>query len=284
MESTLASTLADAIIGGEGDPSSVGFNGRVVRLSASAALEFIRSIAYALGLPEPTALEADLEDVDGPAISGQLAIGSQEHAWRAGLNSSLRHSAQVVLAAVAGSVGTASNVAPSSERAADDIHPALESVRHRLGELLGTEVLFARQAVSAAGQGAMPEGSIRLGLASREGGAIVLAVNRQTATALARLAAKAGPLPAADSGTVLETGAEVVLRETLCALAAALGSAQEELHHIIRLGNDAMLADLPHVSVEHDATWNGQTGHLRWLVPAHLMQSAGHPSAGRGGR
>jgi hypothetical protein len=286
LESPLVSVLADAMIGGHGDPSSVGFNTRVMRLAACAALEFIRSISQALGMSEPTKLDVNAGDVEGPGISGQLAIGSHERAWKAGLHPvPVRTSwPATATARVRSGAATASTVLPPGEHATNDIKPALESARRRLSDLVGTEVTFEHQAVSAVGQGAMPEGWIRLGLASHEGGAVVLAVDRVTATALARLAVKSDPLSSSESGAVLETGAEVVLRETLCALAAALGSAHEEIHHVIRLGSEAMVADLPHVGIEHDATWSTQTGHMRWLVPAHLVRSAAHLGVGRGGR
>ena len=284
IEMSLASALADAMIGGEGDASAVDFNPRVVRLAASAAFEFLRSLASALGLREPAQLDDGTLGEEVPAVSGRFAIGRQEHGWQAGvLFVEARVADTPVEMAPSGGARMTSN-AHTGGRAPSGIDAGLESARLRLSELVGANVAFERQTVAGKAHGQMPEGWIRLGLASREGGAAVLAVDRPAAVALARLAAKDTAM-APTVGAVIEAGAEVVLREMLRALAAALGSAQEELHHIVRLGDDAILADLPHIGIEHDVSWKGQSWQMRWLIPAHLVRPLNdRPSAVHGAR
>ncbi|MBV8668440.1 MAG: hypothetical protein JOZ28_04440, partial [Candidatus Eremiobacteraeota bacterium] len=284
METSLASALADAMIGGEGDAAAVGFSARVARLASGAALELLRASADALGLAEPAALdEADAADEE-PAVSGRLAIGREEHRWQAGVTLvEARFADARSAAARTGASRIISNVQTAAhERTGVEV--ALENARMRLSELVGAHVAFERQTVATRAHGHMPQGWIRLGVASREGGAAVLAVDRPAAVAIARLAAKDGTT-APTTGAVIEAGAEVVLRETLCALAASLGGGQEELHHVVRLGDDAIVADLPHIGIEHDVAWNGQRLQMHWLVPAHLVRPlTDRPGTPRGGR
>lgn len=292
IQTALASMLADAMLGGEGDPKSVGFNPRVIRLAASPALEMLRALAAAAGLPQPTSVEEASGISDEPVVSGSLALGTQEHAWEAGLAQKTRKpdivATQAPLAPAALSPpATAAElrigsplVAHGQTSTPSDLDRALENARRRLSELLGTDIAFERETVLSLERGEMPHGWMRLGLPSHQGGAIVLAVERQTAIALMRMATRSASLETNGSGLVSQTGVEIVLRDVLCALAAALGSAQEELHHVVRLSDEAIVADLAHVGVEHDVTSSGESGRMRWLVPAHLVR----PSAGQPGR
>ena len=284
MEHSLASMLGDAMLGGEGNPRNVGFNARVERLAAASALEMLRAMAGALNLPEPAAISQGVETAEA-VVSGVFGLALEEHAWEAGVTAIAVTRSPVaqdapalvpasIVPAVPEEVASAHAKPPIAQATAGvpDLDSALESARLKLTGLVGAEVGFERQTVLWLTGGNVPHGWIRLGLASHGGGALVLAADRTTALAIVHTACGGADLDPAASGLVLETGAEVILRETLCALAAALGSAHEELHHVVRLTDDAIVPDLPHVGVEHDLTWGGQSGHLRWLVPAHLVR------------
>jgi hypothetical protein len=70
----------------------------------------------------------------------------------------------------------------------------------------------------------------------------------------------------------METGTEVILRGALTVFAAELSFTPDELHHIERLSDDAMLAEIPHQSVEHRITCARQAGVLHWLVPDLMLR------------
>ncbi len=278
MDALLASAFADAMIGGEGDAPKVGFGTRVARVAAGAATEMLRVIAAALELPQAARAELERDTREGLAASagGSLSVATQDYRWRAGLLDAVSRGlppAQELDTDRTRPLATATRqAAPWSE--ATGVDEALERARRHIQEMLGVEVVFDSFTVASLGRPRVPQGWLRVGLASRDGGAVVLAIDRHTAATLVNRALRADIVTPGESGTLVETGCEVIVRAALRAFADALGSTPDELHHIVLLSDDAILADLPHRSVEHRLACGPHTGVLRWLVPERMVEGA----------
>jgi hypothetical protein len=124
-------------------------------------------------------------------------------------------------------------------------------------ETLQTETLTAPR---------VPLGWLGMSLTPRGGGTIVLAVNRETEVALVR-SALAADIALEAGGVLMETGAEVILRGALVAFAAELSGGLDEIHHVVRLSDNAVLAEVPHQSIVHRVVSDSYSGVLRWLIP-----------------
>ncbi len=267
MEPLLVSALADAMIGGEGEAAKVGFGSKVAKLGSKAALEILRSVAQALQLPEPALVdEADTSSFVADA-SGIVTIATQEYGWKLGLT--MAKAAEAKPLAQPPAAGSSATLQTLSGRPRTGVETALDQARRRLETALGTAVRFDAATVTASAGAQMPPGWLRLSLALRGGGAIVLAIEKQTAVAAVNCCLGAEVVSDGPAGALLDSGAEAIFRTALYALAETLGSTPDELHHIVRLSDDAILADLPYVSVEHDAAWGNHREIMRWLVPAH---------------
>lgn len=276
LESLLASSIADATIGGEGDAPKVGYGPKVARLAAGAVLEIMRVMAAALRLPEPPRATLDREWYEEPEVqaSGRLSVATHDYAWQAGI-ASLELSAPREVSR--GSESPAFDPSPTGK--GNNLEMALERVRLQLEEMAREPVtLGAVQRVAMAAP-RVPAAWLRMSLRSRAGGAIVLGVDRETAATLMNCALRAGIVGPDGSGALLQTGAEVVLRNALQVFAEELSGGIDELHHMLPLGDEAILAALPHQSVEHGIACSGRSGVLRWLVPERLLSGpAGAPA------
>jgi len=283
MDTLLASALADAMIGGEGDAPKVGFGTKVARVAAGAAAEMMRAIAAALGLSQLSRVELDREP-PGDLITcagGGLLVATQEYAWEAGVSGVPARTRPEGRRWREGA--PPSPPAPPAQRttAAGEslgFDEALERARQQLEATLGAAVIFDSLSVSELQHPQLPQGWLRASLASRGGGAIVLAVDRQTAATLVNGALHADIVAAGEGGMLIEVGSEVIVHAVLRAFGDALGSTPDELHHIVRLSDDAILADLAHRSVEHRVTCRGREGMMRWLVPQRMVAET-HPAA-----
>jgi hypothetical protein len=100
---------------------------------------------------------------------------------------------------------------------------------------------------------------------------VIVAAGRDASAALLNCTLDGDLISGEFGGTVLETGLEVVLAGMLEAFAAKLPEAPEDLHHIERLSEDAILADLPHRTVEHRFNVGLNIGSLCWLVPEQML-------------
>src|SRR6202011_891758 len=150
--------------------------------------------------------------------------------------------------------------------ATGSIEAALERARQGLEEMLGRGVAFESVQTETLTAPRVPLGWLGMSLTPRGGPTIVLAVNPATEVALVR-SALAADLALEAGGVLMETGAEVILRGALVAFAAELSGGSDEIHHIVRLSDNAVLAELPLTSVVHRVVCDSHSGVLRWLVP-----------------
>ncbi|HEV2037698.1 MAG TPA: hypothetical protein VGQ96_03740 [Candidatus Eremiobacteraceae bacterium] len=278
LQALLASAIADAMIGGDGEAPKVGYGSKVARVAAGAATEMMHVIVSALHIPEPVsaaAIDATREEAVTAAAGGTVSVATHEYGWQAGIElaqpSASATSAQVL--------PTTPPVSPSAyprqpaAEPAGGLTAALERARRQLDEMLGETVTFETPETVMLTKPRIPEGWLRLSLGSRGGGAIVLAIDRQTTATLVNSALRTDVASTQGGGTLVEAGAEVIVRATLQAFATELSGTPEELHHTERLSHDAMLAELPHVSVEHRITCGSRVGTMRWLIPERILKA-----------
>ncbi len=275
LESLLVSSIADAMIGGEGDAPKVGYGPKVARLAAGAALEIMRVIAAALRLPEPSAahLEREGHDEPGAQAGGRLSLTARDYGWQAGLvrmETPMSASRQIATAASPPD-SMSPPVARGARGRAPDLDAALEHARRRMEEMTHDSVALGAVRRVAIAVPRVPPGWLRLSLRARAGGAIILAVDRETAAMLVNCVLHADVMSADAAGALMRSGAEVVLRNTLLAFAQDLAEMIDEPHHMVPLGDEAILASFPHQSIEHSFTCGSRSGVLRWLVPDGLL-------------
>jgi hypothetical protein len=275
LESLLVSSVADAAIGGEGDAPKVGYGPKVARLATGAALEIIRVIASTLHLPEPPAaqLERELPCEPSAQAGGRLSLTTRDYGWQAGLVGIVAPMSVSTPTPLTADISTDSASPPPARaaRRAPDLATALECARSRLEEMTHDRVTFgAAQRVPVAAP-RLPPGWLRLSLRARAGGAIILAVDRETAAALVNCVLQADIVNAERTGALMRSGAEVLVQNTLLCFAEALAEGIDDPHHMVPLTDEAILASFPHESIEHTFTCGARCGVLRWLVPDRLL-------------
>ncbi|HEV2878618.1 MAG TPA: hypothetical protein VGW96_03460, partial [Candidatus Eremiobacteraceae bacterium] len=274
LDALLASAIADAMIGGEGNAPKVGYGSKVARVAAGAVTEMTRVVAAALQLPELSPAEHDQKAVTDlrAAAGGTLSVATHNYGWQAGISVAAPATSETI--SVVSASPSAAPVAAhpvTSPHSPAGIEVALERARERLEEMLGRPVAFESFQMETLVTPRVPQGWPRMSLTARGEGAVVLALSRQTEAALVRSAL--GADASVDAGGILmDTGAEVILRGALFAFAAEIFGTSEELHNIVRLSDSAMLAELPHRSVEHRIACGKESGVLRWLVPEQIFR------------
>lgn len=274
LDALLASAIADAMIGGEGNAPKVGYGSKVARVAAGAVTEMTRVVAAALQLPELSPAEHDQKAVTDlrAAAGGTLSVATHNYGWQAGISVAAPATSETI--SVVSASPSAAPVAAhpvTSPHSPAGIEVALERARERLEEMLGRPVAFESFQMETLVSPRVPQGWPRMSLTARGEGAVVLALSRQTEAALVRSAL--GADASVDAGGILmDTGAEVILRGALFAFAAEIFGTSEELHNIVRLSDSAMLAELPHRSVEHRIACGKESGVLRWLVPEQIFR------------
>jgi hypothetical protein len=271
LDTLLASAIADAMIGGEGNAPKVGYGSKVARVAAGAVTEMTRVVAAALQLPELSPAAHDQKAVTDlrAAAGGTLSVATHNYGWQAGITHVDAPVTSEIIAAV--SVAPVATRPTPSPHSPAGIEVALERARERLEEMLGRPVAFESFQMETLVTPRVPQGWPRMSLTARGEGAVVLALSRQTEAALVRSAL--GADASVDAGGILmDTGAEVILRGALFAFAAEIFGTSEELHNIVRLSDSAMLAELPHRSVEHRIACGKESGVLRWLVPEQIFR------------
>ncbi len=278
LQALLASAIADAMIGGDGEAPKVGYGPKVARVAAGAATEMMQAILNALHLSGPVsavAIDATREGTFTAAAGGTVAVATREYGWQAGIElgqpTESARSAPVLPATPP--VSPSAYPRQPAAEPAGGLTAALERARRQLDEMLGETVTFETPETVMLTKPRIPEGWLRLSLGSRGGGAIVLAIDRQTTATLVNSALRADVAGTHGGGILVEAGAEVIVRATLHAFATELSGTPEELHHTERLSHDAMLAELPHVSVEHRITCGSRIGTLRWLIPERILKA-----------
>ncbi len=285
MDAMLASTLADAMIGGDGDPSRVGYGTTVAHLAQHVATVLIGTLATALELRDPGPAKL-VTAPDKPLVAscaGSLSLAGRAYGWQSGVNE---------LADERPVLTRETTIQPVKEQLPPDVGTrevswyagALERAERQLSEILRTPVRFNTVQAVTTDAPRMPQGWLRLSLGSRGGGAIVLSIDRQTAAALVSTVLGGDAIVPESGGMLVEAGAEAVARAALHAFAAALTATPDELHNIERLGDDAMLAQSPHESIEHSAAFGPNSGVFRWLVPARMRPVRTPGAATRGSR
>ncbi len=266
MDSLLAASIADAMIGGEGDPTRVGLGSRVMRVAAGAIGKVFAAVAEALDLPPPAAAEHVTSfKQDTPLGGGTLAIGPQSYHWQIGLTEADTHRA-VPPARVAAP-------APRVHVAADEFEASLENARAALERAVRRTVTFAPAKIRQLTSPAMPQGWLRLGVPNRAGGAVILAADEPSGAALLNALLGTNVVDEKNPGVLAQTGAETLLLDLLHAFTASLLSPGEETQRAMRLTDDAILASLPHHAIEHDFSIEGRVGRLHWLVPSQRLQT-----------
>ena len=272
LDALLASALADAMIGGDGDAPKVGYGSKVARTAAGAASEIARVVAQALQLPEPSHAALDPGPrVDSNAIAGGgLSVGMHDYNWQAGIvESALPQTSQHIDVIEPWKIPGAaipSKVLDAQATGAGSIESALERARQALEEMLGRGVDFESVQTETLTAPRVPLGWLGMSLTPRGGRTIVLAVNRLTEAALVK-SALAADAAIETGGVLMETSAEVILRGALVAFAAELSGGVDEIHHIVRLSDNAVLVELPHQSIVHRIVCDSHSGVLRWLIP-----------------
>ena len=260
LDALLASALADAMIGGQGEASKVGHGSKTAVVARAAVLEMLRAIASALLLPEPVMGEGHAGVEPSMQAGGAVTLAMQEHPWQVG-----------VAAADIDAAHGARTIAPAGheldERQSSPVTSAFQSASRQLADMVGAPVVFEAFAISALDRARLPHGWLRVGVTSRAGGVIVLAADQTDAAELVNASLGAQIVSGRTRSALLEAGAETLLRAMLVAFAQELEFTPDELHHIVRLGDDAILADQACHGVEHVATWVSRMVRLRWLIP-----------------
>lgn len=266
LDALLVSSLADAMIGGEGEAAKVGSGSKVALVASGAAKSLLGAIASALDVAPP--LRVRFEGQVSPAgadAGGSLGFGSQMFSWHLSLS--------VPALAHAPSVERATPGAPpdrAKARGELDVPAALEEARVALEGGLRATVTFEGQRIERLTT-ATPAGWLRLGILIRQGGAIVASVDRPSAAALIDVALGNGAATGENMAMLAETGVEVLVTGALRAFVAALPQGAAEAEHVMRLGDDAILAALPHHRIVTNFHAGKRTGRLIWLVPSSLL-------------
>jgi len=272
LDALLASALADAMIGGDGAAPKVGYGSKVARTAAGAVSEIARAIAEALQLPEPSrAVFEPGPGIDSKAgAGGGLSVAMRDYNWQAGIIETVLPQTSDHIDTIeplkAPPAAAPTKVLEVQAPGAGRIEAALERARQGLEEMLGRGVAFETIQTETLTAPRVPLGWLGMSLTPRSGGTIVLAVNRETEVALVR-SALAADVALEAGGALLETGAEVILRGALVAFAAELSGGLDEIHHIARLSDNAVLAELPHQSIVHRVVCDSHSGVFRWLIP-----------------
>lgn len=277
IDSLLAACLADAMIGGEGDPSRVGLGSKAMRVAAAAAGQVFTVMAEVLDLvPPPTAEHVSAFKQKTPLGGGTLAVGSQSYHWQIGLNVRDTHQA-APLPHISGHAAQASMpvgaAARSREGAGVGLEASLENARAALERALRKVVTFDPPHIEQLSSPAMPQGWLRLGVPNHDGGAVILVADEPSGAALLNALLGTKVVDEQNPGVLAQTGAEALLLDMLHAFIASLPFAREETQRAMRLTDDAILASLPHHAIEHGFTIEGSKGLLRWLVPSQRLRT-----------
>jgi hypothetical protein len=272
-----AGAIGDAMIGGEGNAAKVGFGSKVMLLAAGAITEFFRAIAAAVDLPQPgpAALDREPRRDLAPLASGSLFLGAQSSGWIAGVVEVRVTSTPQFRSVTPESSSPILSDAPllGSTGSNGEIEDALESARRCLEQLVRQTVKFDEIKIERLASPRIPAGWVRMSLPIRSGAAALLAVDRQSTAALLNCALGADLVNAEANGSLAQTGAEVILMNAIQAFVAGLPGPPDEPRHTARLTDEAILADLPHRSIEHRFTAGRHSGALHWLIPDTALQS-----------
>ena len=274
LDALLASAIVDAMIGGDGDAPKVGYGSKVARTAAGGVTQIMRVMAQALQLPEPSPAVLDQQAVIELSghVGGELSVAMHDYGWQAWIGEPIAASASGHIESAEPLVprppATKHHQVPALE--GGSVEAALERARQGLEEMMGRGVAFEAIQTETLNTPRVPDGWLGMSVTSRGGGTIVLAVNRLTEFVL--LKSTLGTDVTLEAGGILvETGAEVILRGALAAFAVELAGAPDDIHHIIRLSDNAVLAELPHQSIVHRVVCGSHSGVLRWLVPEQML-------------
>lgn len=278
MDSLLAACLADAMIGGEGDPRRVGLGSKAMRVAAGAVGKVFAVVAEALDLASPTATEhVSFFKRNAPLGGGTLAVGPHSYHWQIDLAETDTHRAspppqQVPTHAKEASVPAGAAALPK-ESAGMGFEASLENARATLERAVRKTVTFDPPNIRQLTSPAMPEGWLRLGVPNRAGGAVILAADEPSGAAMLNALLGTNVVEEEHLGVLAQTGTETLLLDMLHAFMASLPYPTEETQRAMRLTDDAIPASLPHHAIEHSFLIEGRTGRLRWLVPSRGLRT-----------
>lgn len=275
MDSLLAACLADAMIGGEGDPSRVGLGSKAMRVAAGAASQVFAVMAEPLDLVAPTTVElVSSFKQNAPLGGGTLAVGAHSYHWQIGLNATDAHQAAPDIFGHLSQASVPVGEAPrSTQTASVDLEASLENARAALERTLRKIVMFDPPHIQQLSAPAMPQGWLRLGVPNQAGGAVILVADEPSGAALLNALLGSKVVDEHNPGVLAQTGAEALLLDMLQAFIVSLPFASEENQRAMRLTDDAILASLPHHALEHGFAVEGMTGRLRWLVPSLRLRT-----------
>jgi hypothetical protein len=240
VDSKLSAALADAAIGGDGDPGKLTVAGKVARVASYAIQKMLATIAEQLDLEAPPSAQVETARRTGPAGGGKLSFGPHEYCWQVGIDANA-----------------------TAKKHQSNLDAALEQAREICTRLLHADVVFANVQVERVASSTMPQAWLRLGVPI-PGGTVVLAADRQVASLLLGCVVKHGELQESELGRV---GAQTILTDMLVAFASSLEQVPARNLRAVGLTDDAILAASPHDSLVHDVQLAGATGRLRWLIP-----------------
>jgi len=273
FDALLAAAIADAMIGGEGDPARLGVGSKAMGLATSAAAQLLEAIAGVLETPAPKRVQhtASESGLGAPLGGGVLSLGSREYAFAIG-----KKPAQAQHQTQAPAQVRKTRPALPQERelgsSPGSLGAAFDAARACGERLLGAAFAFGephrRRALSAQ----LPTGWVRMGLAARSG-TVILSVDETTGAHLLR--PLVGEVSAQFEGRapLAQAGVETIVTQLLRAFIATLEGNDEGERRVLALTGDAMLAATPHEAIDHAVEIAGRTGRFIWLVPSALVRA-----------
>ncbi|MDQ2818473.1 MAG: hypothetical protein M3T49_09760 [Candidatus Eremiobacteraeota bacterium] len=272
VEPGLGAALADAAIGGNGDPAKLGAGRRVRALVEPIALRFLKCFAQSASVPVPDAaavLSSSGHQPREAGAAGSCEIGSAQLRWRAGIEQvpgRSRGSAERPDAAGA----SPDAAAPANESPAAVLAAAIAAGCARLGELTGRRVDPAGLTYELVESPALPPGVLRLALTAPGRAAVVVSADGEAVSALAGAALGASLASGACVGSVVVAGAETVLRSALTAFAERLPNFDANSPRIMRLEESAVPGQAPNYAVKAHLTIDDREVALHLLVPVSI--------------
>jgi hypothetical protein len=268
IDTMLAAAIADAMIGGDGDPARTGVSRRVTRVAANAAAEMLAALSEALGVKTSLGVEQEPDRATlGPALGGgSMIVGSQEFGWFAGLRRAPKAQAIDPQMTARRTEREQETAAPVARRGS--LAVALEAARAACEHALRTHVAFGDLRARRETPANLPFACINLGMPV-PAGTVVLSIDRRT-TSLVLAASTRTDAREDELGALARAGVETIATNVLYAFVDALTGSDANLRHALALTDAAILAAAPHDAIEHEVTIGRDRGTFRWLVPSDL--------------
>jgi hypothetical protein len=262
VDAALGAAFADAMIGGDGTAALP--NGRRVRaLAARVVTEFLKVVGQHCEVPSMSTavFAADGTPAEGALGGGLCAVASAQYPWRIGLAAEIAE--------------------PKPTQEAPDIHRFTETLILALARIVRASAEIKRIIVRQnqdGGRGDDRPATLRLALAAGGNGALVIALDRRAATAVALAAAGSiepqREMQSESDGHIFIAAAEAGLRAALHAAAATLPGIATHAHRIVRLEEAPLPAQTSHVAADVELSLAGRQGRCWMLVPSWMIAAA----------